>query len=54
MTARVASVALIVAGALLISPIGTLLGAVEAAAIGAILIAVGLGACSRQRRTRAA
>jgi hypothetical protein len=43
MTARATSVALILAGALLIWPVDTLLAAVEVAAIGAILIAVGLG-----------
>jgi hypothetical protein len=43
MTARTTSVAFIVAGALLIWPVDTLLGAIEVAALGAILIAVGLG-----------
>jgi hypothetical protein len=43
MTARATSMALIIAGGLLIWPGDMLLGAVEVAALGAILIAVGLG-----------
>jgi hypothetical protein len=43
MSARATSIALIVTGALLIWPVDSLLGAVGVAAIGAILIAVGLG-----------
>jgi hypothetical protein len=43
MSSRATSIALIVTGALLIWPVDTLLGAVGVAAIGAILLAVGLG-----------
>jgi hypothetical protein len=43
MSSRATSIALIVTGALLIWPVDSLLGAVGVAAIGAILIAVGLG-----------
>jgi hypothetical protein len=43
MTARGISLALIVVGAVLIWPIDGLVAAVEVAAIGAILVAVGFG-----------